>query len=143
MYFGRTLEQEMKKINSETGLMLLDRTLPSRYATMRSFYPEITFEESIQSYNPKNGLLVPPIIPGLTFIMHAPQEVLLRRVRDTTFSEKDFHCKTNVVTNYYSLFAELLDFFAQREGYFILDSTKDPKELNDFIWTKISQKLKE
>jgi hypothetical protein len=95
-----SLEKKMKIENKDLGLLLLDRTLPSRYATMRYFYPDISFEDSIKSINPKNNRDVYPIMPDIVFILHAPKDILLRRLEDSTEEGEDYHCKFEAINNY-------------------------------------------
>lgn len=138
-YFYKCLEKEMKRRKSDLGVMIMDRTLPSRYLTLLSFCQGISFEDSIKSYNPKNGLFVPPMTPDLVFIMHAPKEILLKRLEETTKSPKDYHCKINIISKYYDSFESVAKSLSGREGYSVLDSTRDPEELSDEIWGKVSQ----
>jgi thymidylate kinase len=141
VYFLRCLDQVMNEESSVHGIMLLDRTLPSRYSTMRSFYHHISFEDSIKSYNPKNNEPVQPIKPELTFILHAPKEILLKRLSDSTTNEEDLSCKTKAINNYYAEFEETINLLKDKKGYYILDSTNSPEYLNNLIWLEVSKRL--
>jgi len=141
LYFSRNLERMMRDLSSSSGIMIMDRTLPSRYLTMRSIIPSISFEESIKSYNPSTGKPIMPIVPYITFILHAPKEVLISRLEDSTSIGHDFNFKYNIIEKYYSSFVEVINELSNVTGYCILDATQNSESISKNVLDKVLEAI--
>ncbi len=139
--YKRRLTLKMKSLNLTKGVMILDRKIFSRYLTMNSFFPDISFEDSIKSYNPKNEKAINPIYPNLLYILDAPKEILLERLKFSTPAGRDFCFKQKIILEHYSQFKELLEKVKEDNSIVVLDATKDPKEISNIIWDQISKRL--
>src|SRR3989344_6191499 len=138
VYFLRGLQTKMNSLNSSGGCMIMDRSLPSRYLTMRSFKPEIPFNEAIKSFNPKNKRAVNPIFPDQTYILHGPQSLLFDRLEQTRSLEEDFEFKIAILTKYYNAFDQIVQELRGENRITVLDCGRSIEEGHEFLWEDVN-----
>ncbi|MFH1823127.1 MAG: hypothetical protein ABH817_00195 [archaeon] len=115
-------------------VVLLDRSFVSRYFAMRQFFPNISLQEALTSYNPKNGKEVAGVVPDITFVLEVGKEVLLDRIRRKegfNLARKEIVERT--IKENYNLFCEILEEVRSREEIWVLDGEKDLYDLNKEI----------
>ena len=113
------------------GVILFDRSFPSRVLTMRQYNPGISIEDSLQSRNPRNGICVKPIIPDLTVVLDVPQEILLDRLpRENTLGNI---ARRRILLSNYGFYAKLVEELKPRTDVLILDGTQTKEDINEQI----------
>jgi len=118
---------------SEKGVMILDRTFVSRFFTMKQYYPDISLDEALYCYNPKNGRKVNPTIPDITFLLTASKKTLLSRLGQEERSER-FIRSEHYVSTYFDLFHEIVQELSD-QGYNIrqIDAEEPIEEVHKKI----------
>lgn len=129
---AREYEVFQKKGNQE--VILLDRSFPSRYFTMQQFFPGISLQDSLKSYNPKTGELIKPIIPDQTIILDVSKKTLLDRINEKEkFNPERRKIVKGIIENNYSLFKKTIDDVSKLPGVHVLDGEKDKYVLSKEI----------
>jgi len=98
------------------GVMIFDRTFISRYFTMRQYFPQISLEEALYCYNPRNKKKVEPIIPDLTFLLYVSKQTLLSRIEQTDKGTPRFPKVYKYVSDHFELFNKTVEDILTR-GY--------------------------
>lgn len=127
----------------QLGVLILDRCYISRYFTMRNLLGEVSLEEAIHCYNPKTKKKVEVIIPELTFVLYAPQDLLLKRIAESITDYHDIEFKTNIVKNYYSLFEKIIQELNAKNKIEIINSELSPEEISGYVNKKVMELLNE
>lgn len=110
---------------------------------MRNLLGEISLEEAIYCYNPKTKKQVEVIIPELTFVLHAPKDILLKRITESITDFHDIEFKTNIVQNYYSLFEKIIQELSAKNKIEMINSELTSKEISECVNKKVEELLNE
>lgn len=137
------LPPTIKNGKYRSGVLILDRCYVSRYFTMRNLLGEISLEEAIYCYNPKTKKQVEVIIPELTFVLHAPKDILLKRITESITDFHDIEFKTNIVQNYYSLFEKIIQELSAKNKIEMINSELTSKEISECVNKKVEELLNE
>jgi len=129
---GREYALFEKKGDQE--IILLDRCFPSRYFTMRQFFPDISLEEALTSYNPKTKKEIDIVIPDITIILDVEKKTLLERIKTKEKSNsKRRDIVRGVIDSNHKLFREIVEELRHLPGVYILDGEKNRYFLNKEI----------
>ncbi|NMB66816.1 hypothetical protein GYA25_02045 [Candidatus Woesearchaeota archaeon] len=119
---------------SSTSYLIFNRSILSRYFSLKQYDPDISLEEALISFNPKNKNLIPPIYPDLTLVLDVPKEELLRRLENSIIPETQRYDLIKFrINKYYSLYKQILEELKKNEKVKVFDGKKNPVELNKEI----------
>lgn len=119
-------EYEFFQKKGPQEVILLDRSFPSRYFTMEQFFPGISLEDSLKSYNPKTKKPIKPIVPEKTIILHVGKNTLLNRInKKENFNLERRKFIEKVINKNYELFEKIIEKVCKIPGVYIIDGEKN------------------
>lgn len=131
-YVYETYLPQIIKNTWKSGLILLDRTIFSRYVRNKQY-------DENYDFNDLDG-----IIPDLLFLFNADKEVLLKRLdQSKDDNEQQYLFRKNIITQHCDLFNKTIDEIPEilKDKSIIIDATKTKEEIFNIITNSIDQRL--